>query len=544
MREHRIFGAPGTGKTTKLAELVRRGAESYYGSVLVTSFTRTAARELAGRDTSISENRIGTLHSFCFRALGNPDIAEVDKKLAEWNQTMGGTVGWHVPSAASHAADDPMAGAQEAGKEASAVWIEYCILRNQLVARDRWPVRIAEFDKKWREWKADNELVDFTELIEQCLTSGIYPQQNYAVLFGDEVQDYSPLELALVRFWGQQAEHWVLAGDDDQAIFSFRGATPDAFLDPRLPDEQMDILPRSYRLPGSVLEYSTKWIHQVQRRQEKRIAPRPDGAHGEILPTAMTIGDGLDIARFVEEEERAGRSVMVLTSCGFMLERACAAMRRRGIPFHNPYRTSHGGWNPLRGGASRMLSYMAQEPTWGDVWRWMEHVDTKVQKLANGAKKRLKELASDERTKDLAVNAPLFTRATGIPYPVHREAGWLAPRLLKSKAKLYEYAFTVLKARGIDGLRSTPKVVPGTIHSVKGGEADTVLLFPDISQASALEARLKGWKGRDSLLRLFYVGMTRTRGRLILARPSSQLAARWLPPSELRTSWRDVARPH
>jgi len=62
--EYRIFGPPGTGKTTNLSRQIRRAAERYGPeSVLVTSFSRTAAAELAGRDLPISPDRIGTLHS-------------------------------------------------------------------------------------------------------------------------------------------------------------------------------------------------------------------------------------------------------------------------------------------------------------------------------------------------------------------------------------------------------------------------------------------------------------------------------------------------
>ncbi len=71
--EYRIFGPPGTGKTTNLTRQIRRAVERFgQDSVLVTSFSRTAAAELAGRDLPLSPDRIGTLHSHCFHALGCP----------------------------------------------------------------------------------------------------------------------------------------------------------------------------------------------------------------------------------------------------------------------------------------------------------------------------------------------------------------------------------------------------------------------------------------------------------------------------------------
>jgi superfamily I DNA/RNA helicase len=61
----------------------------------------------------------------------------------------------------------------------------------------------------------------------------------------------------------------------------------------------------------------------------------------------------------------------------------------------------------------------------------------------------------------------------------------------------------------------TPQVVVGTIHSVKGGQADVVYLFPDLSQAGDAQYN-RGGAARDSVIRLFYVGLTRARETLYI----------------------------
>ena len=83
--EYRIFGPPGTGKTTNLTRQIRRAVNRFgKDSVLVTSFSRAAAAELAGQDLPVSPDRVGTLHSHCWHALGRPEIAEVH--VEEWNR--------------------------------------------------------------------------------------------------------------------------------------------------------------------------------------------------------------------------------------------------------------------------------------------------------------------------------------------------------------------------------------------------------------------------------------------------------------------------
>ena len=82
--EYRIFGPPGTGKTTNLGRQIGRAANRFgCDRVLVTSFSRATAAELAGRHAPVDPNRIGTLHSHCFHALGKPRIAEVH--ASQWN---------------------------------------------------------------------------------------------------------------------------------------------------------------------------------------------------------------------------------------------------------------------------------------------------------------------------------------------------------------------------------------------------------------------------------------------------------------------------
>jgi superfamily I DNA/RNA helicase len=83
--EYRIFGPPGTGKTRSATTHIRRAVARFgTDSVMVTSFTRAAAIELTGRDVPIDPHRIGTLHSFCFHALGKPQVAEAN--VGDWNR--------------------------------------------------------------------------------------------------------------------------------------------------------------------------------------------------------------------------------------------------------------------------------------------------------------------------------------------------------------------------------------------------------------------------------------------------------------------------
>ena len=82
------------------------------------------------------------------------------------------------------------------------------------------------------------------------------------------------------------------------------------------------------------------------------------------------------------------------------------------------------------------------------------------------------------------------------------------------------YPIRVYKAGGRQAVVQSPQITVGTIHSVKGGEADVVYLFPDLSIAGGREWGSRG-RGRESVRRLYYVGATRAKETLILCGASS-----------------------
>jgi len=101
-----------------------------------------------------------------------------------------------------------------------------------------------------------------------------------------------------------------------------------------------------------------------------------------------------------------------------------------------------------------------------------------------------------------------------------RNIPWLLENLTKKRSDALQYPVKVLNAFGKKAIIENPMVTIGTIHSVKGGEADCVFLFPDISYNAAKEiATDNSGKAQDAIHRLFYVAMTRAKEELVLLKP-------------------------
>ena len=540
--EYRIFGPPGTGKTTNLTRQIQRAVNRYGAdSVLVTSFSRSAAAELAGRDLPISSERVGTLHSHCWHVLGGPEIAE--SNVTEWNRDNPALTitpaKKHSRLAGEAAAEDDSETEKPGDKELKRL----SRYRGLMFPREGWPATLVEFEKRWTEYKRENGLLDFTDLIDVCQRDVHTAPRNPSVIFADEAQDLNRMQLKLIRKWGEHAEYFIVAGDDDQTIFSFTGASPEAFLDPDIPEDHKIVLKQSYRVPRAVHRLAEDLIQRVARRQAKQYLPRPaDGSLVRFSRGGYKSAEFAILNTATEHLER-GKTVMFLTSCGYMLRPIIAVLRKHGIPFHNPYRKSNGFWNPLRHGSrgstvSRILSLLIGHPdygaehrpwTHGDLAAWAEHLQAKGV-LRHGIKKTLAgydpaQTATMERLD--AIFEPAAIQSLMAAWDKgHRDLlEWWRARVTADVHPRVQFPADIAATRGPHALAATPQVIVGTIHSVKGGQADVVYLFPDLSQAGEAQYA-RGGAARDSVIRQFYVGVTRAYEGLYICRAESSQAIR------------------
>lgn len=538
--EYRIIGPPGCGKTTYLSEQVERAVKAGRRP-LITSLTKAAAAEIASRvefDWDFSEHQVGTLHAHCYRALDRPQLIESDDHVKDWNEYCGDPT-WALsltPFGTARSKD----GEHKHVSMGDATYTSACIHRARLDPPERVPITVQRFMAKFNEWRHLNKLYDFTGLVEECLREFDEPPETPDVIFVDEAQDHDRLELSLVRKWSDHTDQLVICGDPDQNLYEFRGATPDAFYAHELPAGHTIPLSQSYRVPERIHAEAVRMISRIEGRRD--VPYKPTGDRGAVYKSQLSLKEAHLVVSRCEQIVARGESVMILATCEYMLSSVIKQLRLAGMTFHNPFAPNRGAFNPLgdRNGVSaprRLMSLLrTQADVYGDtasLWTWTEFaqfVDPISVKgfLRRGAKTKVTNLAAERggQVVDRQRLSELLDPDTGPSELKALDADpvrWFRNRLNASRLKSFEYPIEVIQRRGALALEAAPLIVVGTIHSVKGGEADHVLLFPDLSPQGMETMN----RNPAAIIRQMYVGMTRAKRTLSLARPAGNAYVRW-----------------
>lgn len=143
---------------------------------------------------------------------------------------------------------------------------------------------------------------------------------RYDYILVDEFQDINPLDLSLLKAIRERNRSTItIIGDDDQAIFEWRGATPEYILNP---EKYFGVefltftLSTNYRSPKNIVNLSQNLINNNVRRVAKSIHPhRNDDANIEVLQT-RNLDESMqkvyeEIENYINEEQGLKRVVIM-----------------------------------------------------------------------------------------------------------------------------------------------------------------------------------------------------------------------------------------
>lgn len=458
---YKFYGPPGTGKTHRLISrakaYMRTGTPSH--KIGYFAFTKKAAAE-AKKRMPVDDSKIPffqTLHSFAYHQLG---LSEENIMQPYHYEDLGKKLNIKVKYQDKYNkeeinylhCDNPHF--QLIGRAMNRdIKIREQYDRNEHNSKEvKWGT-LKYIDTNLKKYKEKTGLLDFNDMINKVIKKNDLPL--FDVIFIDEAQDLSPLQWKLFDKLKQNTKDIYLAGDDDQAIFAWAGADVDRFINEPAKEK---VLKYSKRISKNVQEQSQIPIENIRGlRKSKNYLPRDFEGECQRINNLdqidLTTGKWLILTRTIRK-----------------LSKIKDELIKRNLYFESN-----------KGKSFRVTLYKAALNY--TEWQVGGEVD----------EKDMKDIIS-------------FIGEE----PQNKNVDWFDAF---KKAKENEKNYIRNMITNGENLNDHARIWISTIHAIKGGEEDNVILCMDQSPVIKKSMR-KNLDKADEEHRVWYVAVTRARNNL------------------------------
>ena len=445
--------------------------------------------------------------------------------------------------------------------------------------------------RRWMDY--DDQMVYALAILRQQPELLRQIRARYRYFCVDEAQDTSRIQHTILSLLAAESRNLFLVGDEDQSIYGFRAACPEALLDfeKNWPGARVLLLERNYRSTPQIVSAADRFIRlNTARRPKQMTAAQPDGPAVEALPCPSRTAQYAKLAELAAEANRTGCETAVLYRDNESALPIIDLLARQGIPYrargsdglffssrivrditdilHLAYCPGDGDaflrvYYKLGAGISRLQAQAAVQAG-GDplaVLRRME-LPQRVRANVQDLQLQFRQLTGDTAAEAL----DRITLAMGYgKFLEDRHLSRAKLEILQALARQEPTAQALLARLPIlqrlareDGTAGSSFVL-STIHSSKGLEYDRVILADVVDGVLPQDPLLGGLPTEEELAaleedrRLFYVGMTRARrqltvvtftgtgipsafGRFLFPPPKSAARERGLPQPQRRPS--------
>lgn len=284
-----VLAGAGTGKTRvithRIAHMLRQGVAGE--NILGMTFTNKAAKEMQERVASlVSETdakavTLGTFHSFCSRVL-RKDI----KKLGGFNNQFTIAVEADQTGIIRQACGElgiPSEGLPQyviislISKAKNKLWTPK-VFKN--FAETEVEIKSAQVYERYQQILENQNMLDFDDML--LFTVRLWEehpdvlkkyQDRYQYIMVDEYQDTNMVQYRLLELLSGERKNLCVVGDDDQSIYSWRGAVVENIIDfpNQYPNSKVVKLERNYRSTNTILRAANHFIATNEDRYEKNL---------------------------------------------------------------------------------------------------------------------------------------------------------------------------------------------------------------------------------------------------------------------------------
>ena len=301
-----VIAGAGSGKTRtityRIANMLDKGIPQ--SAILALTFTNKAAREMADRVKELVGRKLPMLTVSTFHAFGVRVLRESISHLG------------YKENFSIYDQADKMALIKETARSLKIDPAELNLydLANLFsdikTGRARWDADSSQYSPIYDEY---NELlklynaVDFDDLI--VLPIKLFKEKpdvlekyrkRYRYIMVDEFQDTSKIQYDLVYLLAKESRNICVVGDDDQSIYSWRGANYENIVqfEKDFPEVKEIKLEQNYRSTGTILDAANSIISHNTKRKKKNLWSKS----GEGNPIELSYPDNeIKEAQFIAE---------------------------------------------------------------------------------------------------------------------------------------------------------------------------------------------------------------------------------------------------
>lgn len=406
-----VTAGAGSGKTRllthRVAFLLSKGISPY--NILAITFTNKATREMAERVKTMCPDGdriwISTFHSMCAK------ILRMDADALGYNRNF--TI---------YAEDD----SEKVVKE---------ILNEMSLAEDKWKknvlfhisnwkntiMSLAEYERacsavvdikkivliidEYEKRLKKNNALDFDDLLIKTYKLFLNHDeirlkyaQRFEYILVDEFQDTNTVQYELVRQLASVHGNIFVVGDEDQCIYSWRGANFKNIFNFKkdFPNVKVFKLERNYRSTGKILERANKLIAHNSSRLEKKLWTERQGGDEPVIYNAVDERDeALFVANTIERLLRQGykpSDFAILMRLNALTRNLEEALLSYNIP-HKIY----GGFKFYeRAEIKNIIAYLRLFVNMDDDIAFQKVINFPRRGIGDGALSKMKHLAGDK----------------------------------------------------------------------------------------------------------------------------------------------------
>ncbi len=330
-----VLAGPGSGKTRVLTHRVaylvgRMGIPPY--RVMAVTFTNKAAREMKDRlgrmldAADLADLTIGTFHATCAMILRREgDALGLDRSFLIYDTSDQEGL---IKRALSDLNLDEKQYRPASVLSTISNWKNELLEPETLRPRNYREEVCSRVYARYRDLLRESNALDFDDLL--LLVVKLFREhpdvlnklrRRYECILVDEFQDTNQAQYEIVRLLAQESRHVFVVGDEDQSIYSWRGAD---FRNVRrfqkdFPDAELILLEQNYRSTQTILNAAQGVIARNKQRTDKKLWT--ENAEGQAI-TVVEAYDEHEEAQFIADE------VQRLVARGACKAGDCAVMYR------------------------------------------------------------------------------------------------------------------------------------------------------------------------------------------------------------------------